>query len=69
LLKDNEGSMAYAASASITPTTNRLLSARSATVSAGSLNRPHGEERRAATRLEHRKSGLPDLRIKYADLG
>jgi hypothetical protein len=38
----------------------------------------HGEERRAATRLEPwaahasgvtRKSGLPDLRIKYADFG
>jgi len=30
------------------------------------LYRPHGEERREATRLEQRKSGLPDLRTLHA---
>jgi hypothetical protein len=34
-----------------------------------SLDRPHGEERFEEARLEHRKSGLPDLRTEKADLG
>jgi hypothetical protein len=59
---------ATSTSATLT-TTSRLPSARSAAVSAGSFNRPHGEERREAARLEHRKSAIADLRTKHADLG